>query len=60
VRYFNEQIFVAGQQSIDKHGSFAGGSKSFIEIRLKFVFATWELKRDFVKFPIFALVLVFF
>lgn len=44
----------------NKYGSFIGGPTSFIEVWLKLSLATWELKRNFVKFPIFALVLVSF
>lgn len=49
-----------GQETASNNGPFVGGSSSFIKIWLILPSASWELKRDFVKFPVYALVLVFF
>lgn len=51
---------VSGQKIIANNGPFVGGSTCFIKIWLIIATASWELKRDFVKFPIYTLVLVFF
>lgn len=53
-------IFVSGQEINSKNGPFIGGSTCFIKIWLIISSASWELKRDIVKFPIYALVVVFF
>ncbi|KAK9300037.1 hypothetical protein QLX08_007153 [Tetragonisca angustula] len=49
-----------GEEIITNNGPFVGGSTCFIKIWLIISNTSWELKRDFVKFPIYALVLVFF
>lgn len=49
-----------GHEITINNGSFVGGSSSFVKIWLIHSGASWELKRDFVKFPVYALVLVFF
>ncbi|CAK9823491.1 Nipped-B-like protein [Anthophora retusa] len=40
-----------GQEIITNNGPFVGGSTCFIKIWLILSSASWELKRDFVKFP---------
>ncbi|CAK9800682.1 hypothetical protein ANTQUA_LOCUS2536 [Anthophora quadrimaculata] len=60
VTIFGVNVFVTGQEIITNNGPFVGGSTCFIKIWLILSSASWELKRDFVKFPVYALVLVFF
>ncbi|CAK9823486.1 hypothetical protein ANTRET_LOCUS1820 [Anthophora retusa] len=60
ITIFGVNVFVTGQEIITNNGPFVGGSTCFIKIWLILSSASWELKRDFVKFPVYALVLVFF